>query len=123
MVAGVVVRTVPHGAPPGVTAAAAEHLPAGTRTLVHQPWGSWFEYALPDLPVFVDSRIEIIPDDVWHDYGQVGFSGAEWKEVLDRWDVQAIVASSDWDLLPILEADPGWREIYRDDDGAVFVRA
>jgi hypothetical protein len=111
------------GAPPGVTAAAAAHLPAGTRTLVHQPWGSWFEYALPDLPVFVDSRIEIIPDDVWHDYGQVGFSGAEWKDVLDRWDVQAIVASSDWDLLPILEADPGWREIYRDDDGAVFVRA
>ena len=53
----------------------------------------------------------------------MGFSGAEWQEVLDRWDVQAIVASSDWDLLPILEADPGWREIYRDDDGAVFVRA
>jgi hypothetical protein len=109
-------------APPGLTAAAAERLAPGTRTLVHQPWGSWFEYELPDIPVFVDSRIEIVPKGIWHDYGQVGFSGAEWKDVLDRWDVQAIVASSDWDLLPTLEADPAWKKVYEDDDGALFVR-
>jgi len=91
---------------------------------VHQPWGSWFEFALPDVPVFVDSRIEIIPADVWHDYGQVGFAGAEWQTVLNRWDVQAIVASADWDLLPILEApDSGWRIVYQDNDGSLFVRA
>lgn len=111
-------------APPGLTAAAQAQLAPGTRTLVHQPWGSWFEFALPDIPVFVDSRIEIIPADVWHDYGQVGFSGAEWKEVLDRWNVQAIVASADWDLLPVLEAPrSGWKVVYQDDDGALFVRA
>jgi hypothetical protein len=111
------------GAPPGLTQAVAANLTPGTRTLVNQPWGSWFEFAVPDVPVFVDSRIEIIPDDVWHDYGQVGFSGAEWEDVLDRWHVQAIVASTDWDLLPTLRADPGWRELYADDDGALFVRA
>ena len=111
-------------APPGLTAAAQAHLQPGTRTLVHQPWGSWFEFALPDIPVFVDSRIEIIPADVWHDYGEVGFSGAQWKDVLDRWDVQAIVASADWELLPVLEAPgSGWRLVYQDDDGALFVRA
>lgn len=111
-------------APPGLTEAASANLSPGTRTLVHQPWGSWFEFALPDVPVFVDSRIEIIPATVWHDYGQVGFAGAEWKDVLDRWDVQAIVASSDWDLLPELEApDSGWRLIYQDEDGALFVRS
>ena len=111
-------------APPGLTEAARTELAPGTRTLVHQPWGSWFEFALPDLPVFVDSRIEIIPSDIWHDYGQVGFSGAEWQEVLDRWDVQAIVAAADWDLLPVLEAPgSGWRLVYQDDDGALFVRA
>jgi len=111
-------------APPGVTEAARTDLPPGTRTLVHQPWGSWFEFALPDVPVFVDSRIEIIPSDIWHDYGQVGFSGAEWQDVLDRWNVQAIVAAADWDLLPVLEAPgSGWRLVYQDDDGALFVRA
>jgi hypothetical protein len=109
-------------APPGLTAAARELAP-GTRTLVHQPWGSWFEYALPDLPVFVDSRIEIVPVGIWHDYGQVGFSGAEWKDVLDRWGIQAIVAAEDWDLVPVLRDDPGWRIAYQDDDGYLFVRA
>ena len=101
-----------NAAPPGLTAAAKEHLAPGTKLLVHQPWGSWFEYELPQVPVFVDSRIEIIPKDIWHDYGQVGFSGAEWREVLDRYDVQAIVAAKDWDLLPILEKDgSGWHAI------------
>jgi hypothetical protein len=111
-------------APPGLTAAVADRLPPGTRLLVDQPWGSWFEYAVPNDPVFVDSRIEIVPKDIWHDYGQVGFSGAGWKEVLDRWNVQAIVANADWDLLPFLE-DPnsGWKKVYEDDDGALFVRA
>ncbi len=110
-------------APPGLTEAARQELAPGTRTLVDQPWGSWFEFAVPDVPVFVDSRIEIVPKEIWHDYGQVGFSGAEWKDVLDRWDVEAIVAADDWDLLPILKEDPDWRLVYEDDDGALFVRA
>jgi hypothetical protein len=111
-------------APPGLTDAARENLPPGTRTLVHQPWGSWFEFALPDLPVFVDSRIEIVPEDIWRDYGQVGFAGASWREVLDKWHVDAIVASKDWKLLPILEQPgSGWRQVYSDSDGALFVRA
>lgn len=110
-------------APPGLTEAARDNLPPGTRTLVHQPWGSWFEFALPDLPVFVDSRIEIVPNDIWHDYGEVGFAGSDWKEVLDRWNVQAIVAEADWDLLPTLKSDSDWRLVYEDDDGALFVRA
>lgn len=108
-------------APPGLTNAAST-LPAGTRTLVYQPWGSWFEFARPDLPVFVDSRIEIVPASIWRDYGQIGFSGAGWKEVLDGYRVDAIVAAADWDLLPYLRADAGWREVYVDDDGSLFVR-
>jgi len=52
-----------------------------------------------------------------------GFSGAEWKDVLDRWGIQAIVAAEDWDLVPVLRDDPGWRIAYQDDDGYLFVRA
>jgi hypothetical protein len=108
-------------APPGITAA-VQSLPAGTRMLTAQTWGSWLEFAAPDTPVFVDSRIEILPAALWEDYSQVGFSGAGWDDVLDRWDVQAIAAKADWDLLPYLRDDPDWEEIHTDDDGAVFVR-
>ena len=98
-------------APPGADRGGTRQLPAGTRTLVHQPWGSWFEFALPDLPVFVDSGSRSCRSDIWQDYGEVGFSGAEWKEVLDRWNVEAIIAEADWDLLPVLE--DGSRLAYR----------
>ena len=108
-------------APPGITMA-VQALPPGTRLLTAQTWGSWLEFAAPDKPVFVDSRIEILPAPLWEDYSQVGFSGAGWREVLDRWDVQAIAAKADWDLLPYLRSDPGWQEVYEDDDGSVFER-
>ena len=91
---------------------------------VHQPWGSWFEYRTPDNPVFVDSRIEIIPKEVWDDYGQVGFAGADWREVLARVHPDVIIAADDWKLLKDLEAPgSGWRSVHKDDDGEVFLPA
>jgi hypothetical protein len=110
-------------APQGLTSA-VERLPAGSRLFVSQPWASWFEFATPSDPVFVDSRIELFPQGVWTEYGQVGFAGARWHEVLDRWKPDAIVAdASSWDLIPILRDDPGWRVAYEDGDGVLFVRA
>jgi hypothetical protein len=74
--------------------------------------------------VFVDSRIEIIPKDVWDDYGQVGFAGAGWREVLARVNPDVIVAAHNWDLLPDLEGPgSGWTSVYKDDDGEVFLRS
>lgn len=109
-------------APPGITAE-VRRLPPGSRVFMNQPWASWIEHAAPQVSVFVDSRIELFPERVWLDYGQVAFAGARWQEVLDRWEPDAIVAEAGWDLLPFLRDDPGWRVAYEDDDGVLFVRA
>jgi hypothetical protein len=109
-------------APPGITRYVEEHVPAGARMFVHQPWGSWFEFETPDRPVFTDSRIEIIPKEIWDDYGEVGFAGADWREVLDKWHPDVIVAAEDWDLIPDLCAPgSGWTGVYHDDDGEIFL--
>jgi hypothetical protein len=100
-----------------------EMLPDGTRTFVYQPWASWFELETPELPVFVDSRIEIFGAATWDDYADVAFAGAGWSETLERYDVEAIVAISTWDILPYLREDPGWVISYEDDEGLLFVRA
>jgi hypothetical protein len=107
--------------PPGITDA-VRALPAGSRLFAHQPWGSWFEFELPDKPVFVDSRIEIYPEAIWDDYGQVAFAGAGWREVLERWQPDAIVAEAGWELIPYLKDEPGWEIAYEDEDGVLFVR-
>lgn len=110
-------------APAGLTSAAQTTLPAGSRLFVDQSWGSWFEYAVPQDPVFVDARIEILPADVWGDYAAITSAGAGWREVLEKWQPDAILAAPNWKLIPYLRADPGWRVAYEDADGVLFVRA
>ena len=52
-----------------------------------QPWGSWFEFALPDLPVAIDSRIELFPAATWDTYENIVAGGEGWAAQLDDWGV------------------------------------
>ena len=58
-------------APPGITRALVGVLQPGEAFFNAQKWGSWFEFALPDHPVFVDSRFELIPERAWRAYDAV----------------------------------------------------
>ena len=58
-------------APPGITAALRGLARPGDRLFDPQPWGSWFEFALPTLPVAIDSRIELFPTSVWDTYDSI----------------------------------------------------
>ena len=47
-----------------------------------------------------------------------------WQRILDHWGVRAVLVSREQqkDLLPLIARDPGWRVLYRDRFGALFVR-
>jgi hypothetical protein len=122
----------PAGSPPTLAQAPASlvevadaALEPGSRLFVSQTYASWFEYALPSMPVFVDSRIELFPTTLWDDYLAVGGAREGWQSVLDRWDVDAVVVNPDQDeqLLAHIADDPGWRLVFEDDSGSVFVRS
>jgi hypothetical protein len=111
-------------APDGLAEAVAADVAPGGRLVVPEPWGSWFEYAVPSVPVFVDPRIELFPTAVWEDYTTLRISRDGWQGVLDRWHADAIVVDTrDWTLGDRLKADPGWRLAYTDRDGELFVRS
>ena len=110
-------------APEHLVLAVSGSVPAGGHVFVSQTWASWFEFALPDRPVFVDSRIEIFPDRVWNDYLDVMHGDGGWQEVLTGWSVDAVVLrAEDTTLGSLIAKDPGWRLAYRDDLGSVFLR-
>jgi len=110
-------------APVDLAAATRSAAPAGAHVAVSQPWASWFEFANPDQLVMVDPRIEVFPQAVWDDYAQLRGPGPSWRSVLDDRQINVVVADNrDWDLIPLLEADAGWRVAYRDAEGVVFVR-
>jgi hypothetical protein len=112
-------------APEGLAVAVERMSEPGDRVWVDQVWGSWFEYRLPDRPVFVDSRIELFPQRVWTDYLDAANGRDGWQGVLDRWEVDVVVLDPDQSgqLVERIAADPGWTRAHVDDDGSVYVRA
>ena len=110
-------------APQVLVDATALSVPRGARVFVSQPLASWFEFALPSNPVFVDSRIEIFPDLVWDDYLDVMAAREGWQSILDRWHVDAVVLREVDNVLEShIAQDPGWHLVTQNDDGFVFVR-
>jgi hypothetical protein len=107
-------------APSGVTATLKSVARAGDRLFNPQPWGSWFEYAIPDVLVAVDSRVEIFPASVWAAYDAVRGGTLGWEQVLTDWDVDLIaVEPEDASLLARLRA-AGWTVVSSDDTGSVL---
>ena len=94
-------------APPGITAALADLTEPGDRIFNPQPWGSWFEFALPHTLVAIDSRIELFPAQVWDDYAKVAAGVEGWQAILDGWEVDYVVVEGDDTLRGAPEA-AGW---------------
>jgi hypothetical protein len=101
-------------APSGLATAAGRDLPAGARLVVPQTWASWFEWAAPDAAYFIDSRFELYPAHIWADYDRLRTDDA--GEVLDRWQVDAVVVPAGSD------PPPGWTRTYEDVDGSLYLR-
>ncbi len=111
-------------APPGVTAAVEAVAGPADRIWNAQRWGSWLEFAVPSVPVAVDSRIELIPPDAWADHLALSSGAPDWATILDRRGVTIVVASATEQhaLIDLMRASPDWRATFADQDGTVFVR-
>jgi hypothetical protein len=87
-----------------------------------QRWGSWFEFALPELPVAIDSRIEFFPAAVWDDYVTVTSGRSGWEQVLESWGVTIVVTAREDAALEERLLSNGWRVQTASTDGAILVR-
>ena len=122
-------RSLPEGgrltfAPVGITSELHRVLVPGEVVFNAQEWGSWLEFEFPDNPVVVDSRIEVLPEDVWWKTIQVSSGVEGWQRVLDSWHVDVAVLARDQQpgLIPRMKADPGWELVYEDAEGLIFRR-
>lgn len=107
-------------APPGITGALREMAQPGDRVFNPQPWGSWFEFALPDLPVGIDSRIELFPASTWDAYENVIAGVDGWQAQLEAWGVAFVVSAASDEAFAERLVGAGWTEVYTDADGSVF---
>jgi hypothetical protein len=109
-------------APSGVTATLKQAVHTGDRIFSPQPWGSWFESAVPDALVAVDSRVEIFPTSVWEAYDAVRAGTPGWEQLLADWKVDLVTTEpEDLDLVARLKA-AGWTIVSTDSSGTVLRR-
>lgn len=86
-------------------------------------WGGYVEWHQRDVKVFLDSRVDIFEyAGVLQDYFEIlGVQNA--KPVLDRYKIQYVFFPQSETLTYMLEHDPGWRVLYRDNLAVLLERA
>jgi len=88
-----------------------------------QTWGSFIEWAVPEVEVAVDSRIELFPGPVLSDADEIASASPGWLSTLDVRKVSVAVVASDAAgdrQRADLAATSDWKLVYEDDDGSVW---
>ena len=96
------------------------------RVFTRFAWGEYLTWSLDSRgKVFMDGRIEIIPDDVWTQYTEITRGRPEWEAILDRYDVDYLILDTTGyhhDLLPLVEQSPKWHAIAAQGNAILFSR-
>lgn len=84
-------------------------------------WGGYLIWR--GIPVFVDGRADVYGDDFLYFYRRTFDLTSAWQEPLDEHNVDYVIMEESSPLNTLLAASEQWREAYRDEVAAVFVRA
>jgi hypothetical protein len=88
-------------------------------------FGSYLIWAAyPEYQVFVDSRIELFPTEVWLDYINISNANGDWETRLDEYGVNTLMLSpvEQSALLQAVQTSDRWVMLYQDSTAAIFER-
>lgn len=99
--------------------------PAGwmPRVLTSDQWADYLIYRLyPRQRVFFDGRSDFYGPSLGAEYREMLAAGAGWRDAMRRHGFERALLPRDWPLSTMLDREPGWRRVYQDDAGVLFVR-
>jgi hypothetical protein len=86
-------------------------------------WGGYELWRLyPEYRVFIDGRTHVYGREVLQDFLEVTTLGPRWRDVLDKWNIQTVLAERRSQLTQVLLAVGGWRPIFAEREAVVFLR-
>jgi hypothetical protein len=95
----------------------------GGAVFAYYDWGGYTIYKLyPEFRVFVDGRSDLYADDLLQQFQTAVQLRTGWREVLDRWGVQAVLLPRQAALAQALVLDPSWHLEYRDPQALLLLR-
>lgn len=114
-----------HGYPEQEVAWMRDHgLVGGThRVMASRQVSSYLEFTYGnDVPVFADSRNDLIAKEVNQAYKQLRNGTRDSSEVLDEYNVDVVLWYRDSMLITVMQADPKWRTALSTDRWTVMTR-
>ncbi|RME51142.1 MAG: hypothetical protein D6796_01580, partial [Caldilineae bacterium] len=122
-------RDAPPVLSPDTPVAAAEWLAAHPE-LPGPMWNdlafsSYLIYALPERPVWIDTRFELYPLAQWHRYRRIAEAAPDWSFLLEEEGISLVMLNPavEENLRLALENAPGWQKVYQDGTAVIFIRA
>ena len=86
-------------------------------------WGGYELFRLyPEYRMFMDGRTHVYGPEVLKEFLDVVNVSPRWQTVLDKWQVQTILALRASPLTETLRAQGGWRLVFNEREAVVFVR-
>jgi hypothetical protein len=85
-------------------------------------YGSYLIWSWPEVPVFIDTRVELYPPEQWADYIAVSQARYDWEAILDRYGVDTLIVDrvTQQPLVEGAAADEDWTTLYEDERTLVF---
>jgi hypothetical protein len=87
-------------------------------------FSSYLVYALPERPVWIDTRFEVYPVEHWQKFKAIDSARWDWQILLDEAGANLLMISraSQPELLGALEKSATWCDVYQDEQAVIFTR-
>ena len=89
------------------------------------PFGSYLIWAAqPEYPVFVDSRLELYPLQIWNDYLTISSGSYSWEDLLRKYHFQTLMLSkqNQAGLIRELQNSDSWISVYEDANVVLYTQ-
>jgi hypothetical protein len=83
-------------------------------------WGGYLLWR--GYRVFIDGRADVYLDDFMDEYMLAYQLQGDWRQPLERYDVEYVLIESGASLEALLEESTEWTRAYRDEMAVIFVR-
>jgi hypothetical protein len=95
------------------------------RVLAWYGWGGYVGNLMYDDGgrVFVDGRNDMYDQSILEDYNRVRGADEGWQEIVDRYDVDALLFPPDEPITKGPAESAGWCQAFRDDNEVVYLRS
>ncbi|HEV2476280.1 MAG TPA: hypothetical protein VGX22_07035 [Candidatus Dormibacteraeota bacterium] len=103
----------------------AAHPDVGTRMYNQYGWGGYLAYRFypqKNRQVFIFGEAALMGDPLLNEYEDVQTLRPDWKQILDRYQVDYIVYNKGEPLANVLADEPGWTLAYQDSVAVIYVR-